>query len=114
MRIYFDENFPLKFIEGLQVIQNGKKDDNIEVCSIQSEFGQGVHDEDWIPQVASKHGVAITHDKNIHRIRAQRDLYESNKIGLFFMIPPKKTGLSYWDSVRLIIHCWPEICEKAK
>ena len=114
MRIYFDENFPSVFINGLKTIQDGRKDDDIEVCSIISEFGQSAPDETWIPQVALKHGVVITHDKEIHRQRAQRELYESNKIGFFFMKTPKKTGLLYWDIVRLIIHCWPEICEKAK
>jgi hypothetical protein len=39
--------------------------------------------------VASKHGVVLTQDLNIHRTRAQWDLCRMNKIGVFFFKPPR-------------------------
>ena len=112
MRIYFDENFSPHLINGLKIIQEGRKDD-IEVYSIKDEFGQGVDDEVWIPRVASQRGVAITQDNYIHRSRAQWELCQANKIGVFFVRPSKKNW-NYWTSVQLIIHCWQDICKAAK
>jgi hypothetical protein len=83
------------------------------VCSVIEEFKRGVPDETWIPGVASRHGVVITQDININRTRAQWELCRVNKIGVFFVRPPKK-GWSYWEIVQLIIRLWPHISELAR
>lgn len=46
MRIYFDENFSPALVEGLRRIQEGRRRDDIEVCSVKEEFGRGAQDED--------------------------------------------------------------------
>jgi len=113
MRIYFDENFSPALIEGLRRIQEGRRSDDITVCSVSEEFKRGAPDETWIPGVASRHGVVITQDININRTRAQWELCRTNKIGVFFVRPPKK-GWSYWQIVQLIIRHWPKISELAR
>lgn len=109
MRIYFDENFSPHLVEGIRQIQEGRKSEDVSVCSVSEEFGRGVDDEVWIPGIARRHGVAITQDVNIHRTRAQWELCQVNKIGVFFFKPPKKEGWSYWQIVQLAIRHWPEI-----
>jgi hypothetical protein len=113
MRIYFDESFSPALIEGLRRIQEGRRSDDITVCSMIEEFGRGAPDETWIPGVASRHGVVITQDININRTRAQWELCRVNKIGVFFVRPPKK-GWSYWQIVQLVIRLWPKISELAR
>jgi hypothetical protein len=113
MRLYFDENFSPSLIQGLKVIQDGRKSDDIDVCSVEGEFGRGAKDEDWIPSVAGKHGIILTQDTNIHRTRAQWELCRTSKVGVFFFRPPKK-GWSYWQIVQLLVRWWPELCARAK
>jgi hypothetical protein len=113
MRIYFDENFSPALIDGLKRIQEGKRSDDITVCSIIEEFGRGAPDEAWIPGVATRHGIVVTQDLNINRTRAQWELCRSNKIGVVFIRPPKK-GWSYWQIVQLIVKFWPQICELSR
>ena len=113
MRIYFDENFSPHLIEGLARIQSGRLSEDIMVCSVKGEFGQGTPDETWIPAVAKRHGVVITQDTSIHRTKAQWGLCQANKIGVVFVKPPKK-GWAYWDIVRLIFKWWPEISRLAR
>ncbi len=109
MRIYFDENFSPHLVEGIRQIQDGRKSEGVSVCSVKEEFGAGADDEVWIPSVASRHGVVITQDVNIHRTRAQWELCQANKIGVFFFKSPKKAGWSYWQIVQLVVRHWPEI-----
>lgn len=113
MRIYFDENFSPSLIEGLKRIQDGRRSDDIDVCSVADEFGRGTPDEIWIPGVASRHGMVVTQDININRTRAQWDLCRTNKIGVLFVKPPKR-GWSYWQIVQLIIRFWPQISNLAR
>jgi hypothetical protein len=107
-----EDLFRREFLSCSRRIQDGRKSDDILVCSVIEEFGRGSPDETWIPAVASRHGVIITQDVNIHRLKAQWELCQSNKIGIFFVKPPKK-GWSYWDIVRLVVRWWPEISRLA-
>ena len=110
MRIYFDENFSPHLVAGIRAIQGGLRSEDVVVSSVEDEFGRGVADEVWIPGLASRHGVALTQDLNIHRVRAQWELCKANKIGIFFFKPPKKSrAWSYWEIVQLVIRHWPEI-----
>jgi hypothetical protein len=110
MRIYFDENFSPHLVAGIRAIQGGLRSEDVVVASVEDEFGRGVADEVWIPGLASRHGVALTQDLNIHRVRAQWELCKANKIGIFFFKPPRKSkAWSYWEIVQLVIRHWSEI-----
>ena len=113
MRVYFDENFLLHLVSGIRTIQEGRRSDDIVVCSVAEEFGKGANDEEWIPKVAARHGVILTQDTNIHRTRAQWELCRTNKVGVIFFKAPKKRW-SYWEIVQLVVRWWPELCKKAK
>lgn len=110
MRIYFDENFSPHLITGIKAIQDGRPSEDIVVLSTAQEFGRGCPDEEWIPEVAKRHGIILTQDLNIHRLRAQWDLCNRFKVGIFFFKPPKKAkAWGYWDIVQLTIRHWPAI-----
>ena len=109
MRIYFDENFSPHLVAGIRAIQGGLRSEDVVVASVKDEFGRGAVDEVWIPGVASQHGVALTQDLNIHRVRAQWELCKANKIGIFFFKPPRKKAWSYWEIAQLVMRHWPEI-----
>jgi hypothetical protein len=113
MRAYFDENFSPHLIKAFSALQEGRAREDIQVLSIALEFGKGCVDETWIPAIAQQHGVAITQDTNLYRTRAQLELCEANKIGIFFFKPPK-AGWDYWDIVSLTLKWWPQIKDTAK
>ena len=113
MRIYFDENFSLSLVAGIQKLQDGRKSDGITVHSVIDEFGKGAPDDEWIPGIASQHGCVITQDLNINRVRAQWELCKQNKIGVFFFKPPKR-GWDYWRIVNLVVGSWARIQQIAK
>ncbi len=107
-KIYIDENISPTIAEGLNILEkpNG---DYFEVLSIQSVFGRGALDEEWLPEIGKQQAVVITQDLNIQRIRRQRELYEQHKVGVFFLAPPSKTGYQYWEMVEQIIKRWKDI-----
>lgn len=108
MRIYFDENFSHRIASGMREFQEARRSEGVTVIWNPDEFEQGAADEDWIPMVASKHGVVLTQDLNIHRTRAQWELCRRNKIGVFFFKPPK-AGWDHWMIVREVVNRWEEI-----
>ncbi len=114
MRVYFDENFSPHLVAGMRSFQDGRKSEEIAVSSIAEDFGRGAPDEVWIPGVAQRHGVALTQDINIHRAQAQWQLCQQNKIGIFFLKPPKRAGWNYWQIVQLVVRLWPEMMHVAK
>lgn len=113
MRIYFDENFSHRIVSGMSEFQKAKPSEGISVIWTPDEFGKGAKDEEWIPLVASKHGIVLTQDINIHRTRAQWEMCQQNKIGIFFFKPPK-AGWSHWVIVREVVNRWEEIKLLAK
>lgn len=108
MRIYFDENFSRRIASGMREFQDARPSEGVDVIWCPDEFGRGAADEDWIPTIASKHGVVLTQDLNIHRTRAQWELCQQNKIGVIFFKPPK-VGWSHWIIVREVVNRWEEI-----
>ena len=112
MRIYFDENFSPHLVAGMQAFQDGRRRDDVTVFWMADEFGRGAPDETWIPAVAKAHGVALTQDTNIHRTRAQWELCQANKIGVFFF-KPSKDGWTYWSLIQLVVKLWPDITRLA-
>ena len=113
MKVYFDENFSPRLVEGLRAFQAGAPNEGIEVHSISETFGPGTPDEEWIPKVAQQHAIAITQDLNIHRMRHQWQLCEHYKIGIIFVQPPKK-GWNYWSIILLIVKLWREIVQNGQ
>jgi PIN like domain len=113
MRIYFDENFSPSLVAGMKEIQDGRKAEGFTVHSVKDEFGKGAPDEKWIPGIASQHGCVITQDLQVNRTRAQWHLCKHNKIGVFFLKPPKK-GWNYWTIVNLVVTSWSRIQEITK
>lgn len=108
MKIYIDENMPPQLAEGLSILERPNSD-GVEVYSIQKEYGRGISDEDWIPQVGLVNGIVITQDAKMQRIRSQYQLLKQYKLGVFYLIPPGKTGYTYWEMVEKIILNWQDI-----
>lgn len=100
--------FSPRLVEGLRAFQSGVAGNDVEVLSIAEAFGKGTPDEIWIPKVAQQHGIAITQDLNIHRMRHQWQLCERYKIGIIFVQPPKK-GWNYWSIIQLVVKLWCEV-----
>jgi hypothetical protein len=113
MKFFIDENMPVQLAEGLAILEK-PNNDGIEVFSIQKEYGRGIQDEDWIPQVGQINGIVITQDYNIQRTQNQFELLKQYKIGIFYLRPPGKTGYKYWEMVEKIIGNWRNIKEMAR
>ena len=114
MKIFFDENFSKYLARGFNCFQGGYRSENIEVRHIGEEFGTGIEDEKWIPAVAQIHGVAITQDFNIHRIKHLYSLCQHNKLGIFFFKPPGKRPYTYWESIFNVLKYWRDVKEISK
>lgn len=108
MRIYFDENFSHRIAAGMREFQAPRRSEGVEVIWSPDEFGRGSKDEDWIPKVASKQGIILTQDLYIHRTKAQWELCQRNKVGVFFFKPPRG-GWDHWIIVREVVNRWEEI-----
>lgn len=116
MKIYVDENISPYLARGfheLQVPINKKNSTSFDVLSIESAFGKGARDEDWIPLVGNEGACVITQDLNIQHTRHQRELCEQFGVGMFFLSAPSKNGFSYWDMVKLMTKVWPDLLSKA-
>lgn len=109
MRIYIDENFSHRIARGMGEFQSARPSEGVSVTWCPDEFGRGAADEEWIPKIASKRGVVLTQDVEIHRTKAQWELCQQNKIGVFFFKAPRK-GWNHWMIVREVVNRWEEIC----
>ena len=108
MKIYIDENMPPQLADGLSILEK-PNNEGVEVYSIRKEYGRGILDEDWIPQVGQVSGIVITQDSKMQRIKSQFRLLKEYRLGIFYLIPPGKKGYTYWEMVEKIIHNWQEI-----
>ena len=113
MKIYIDENMPPQLAGGLSILEK-PNNEGVEVYSIQQEYGRGILDEDWIPQVGQVSGIVITQDSKMQRIKSQFRLLKEYKLGIFYLIPPGKKGYTYWEMVEKIILNWREIKQIAR
>ncbi len=110
MKIYIDENMPPQLAEGLSILEK-PNNEGIEVYSILKEYGRGISDEDWIPQVGQVNGIVITQDSKMQRIKSQYELLRNYKLGIFYLIPPNKKGYTYWEMVEKVVVNWLKIKE---
>jgi hypothetical protein len=113
MKIYIDENMPPQLADGLSILEK-PNNEGVEVYSIQKEYGRGILDEDWIPQVGQVSGIVITQDSKMQRIKSQFRLLKEYKLGIFYLIPPGKKGYTYREMVEKIILNWREIKQIAR
>lgn len=104
MKFHFDENIPDRVISALSYLCIDH-----EIISTKIEFGQGTADEDFLPKIGKIGGILITQDFNMNRIKHQRELLISEKIGVFFIRPPKKSNFSFLDLARLVLKHWEDI-----
>jgi predicted nuclease of predicted toxin-antitoxin system len=111
LRIYFDENFSPYLAKGLHSLQEGLRSENVEVLSTKEVFGQGAEDAHIVSVVAQKHGSLITQDLDFRRLSQLAGLLSANKIGVFIFRPPRKFAYKYWEWVKWIVTCWPDIKE---
>lgn len=116
MTIYFDENLPCHLAEGyhqLQYPEGLKTGIMVEVKYLPNEFGNGVKDIDWIPEIGKRNGCVITQDININRQKHELELYRKHKVGMFFLRgPSKKQGMSIWQMVEVLARNWPDIIDR--
>ena len=106
IKVLIDENLSKYFAEGLDKLQY-PLGNNIEITSIEKEFGKGIKDEDWIPDWGNRSGVFISQDLRIYSTKLQAALLTKHNIGAFFLKLPK--GYRYWDKTQVIITHWIEI-----
>jgi hypothetical protein len=114
MTIYIDENLPHTLAEGFDLLQRPLTKGlptEIAVKSIKKTFGQGIADEEWIPLAGQSAACGITQDFKIQNVRHQRALIEQYKLGMIYLRPPGKKGLSYWEIVEILTHHWPELVQ---
>jgi len=114
MIVYIDENMPSQLANGLMILQepiNLKLLEPIKIISIKNKFGQGIQDEDWIPIAGNEGACVITQDYNIKRTKHQYALCQQYGLGIFFLKPPSKKGLSYWEMVVMVINHWQSIID---
>ena len=112
MKVYIDENMPRQLAHALNILQevlNAKEGTRIEILSIPEVFGEGAKDEEWIPKAGKEKAYVITQDYRIQTTRHQRDLCVQHGIGMFYIKPPSKNGLSFWEMTKLLIDRWEEI-----
>lgn len=112
MNFYIDENLSEYVADALNSLNKGYFT-NIIVQSTKLEFGKGAKDEDIIPSIGKKSGVLITKDLNIHRTRAQYQLCQKYKIGVFFL-KMQKGNDKHWEIIKLLINNWEEIIAKSQ
>jgi hypothetical protein len=112
VKIYIDENISIYLAKGLHLLEQ-PNNHGFEILSIKEVFGEGVADETWIPKIGSEKGIVISQDYNIYRIRSQRELIFQHGLGIFFIIPPGKSGYTYWEIVKYSINHWEEIKKKS-
>ncbi|CAG5073132.1 hypothetical protein DYBT9623_04636 [Dyadobacter sp. CECT 9623] len=113
IKIYIDENISPHIATGLNTLQS-PLNDGFEVLSLESAFGRGVPDEEWLPKIGQQNAMIITQDLNIHRNRRQRELLEKYGVGVFFLTPPSKSGYEYWEMVEQIVKRWRDIKKLSK
>ena len=92
MLIIFDENFPQKIAEGLNLIESTNRD-TILHCEITHPYlinKGGTEDDDWITYAGKKDAIIMTFDKDFKDIKAKGRLYNEHKVGVFFFKFDKK------------------------
>jgi len=112
MIIYIDENISPYLAKGFRILQqplNLKLKEEIDIRSIKEEFGQGAQDEQWIPIIGEKGACIITQDYNIKRTRHQHKLCNEYNLGVFYIRSSSKTGMKYWEMVKLMAKHWENI-----
>lgn len=105
MLIIFDENFPQKIAEGLNIIESTNRD-TILNCEITHPYlinKGGTEDDDWIAYAGKNNAIIMTFDKDFKDIKAKGRLYNEHKVGVFFFKLDKREKM-YWQIVKLFVN----------
>ncbi|MEM6771188.1 MAG: hypothetical protein AAF597_11445 [Bacteroidota bacterium] len=116
MKIFLDENISYRLARGLNELfapENYDRDEPIEIVSVVDEFGRGITDEEWIPQVGKVGGCFLSLDQNIRRRQSQWQLCQEHKVGAIFLkMGGKRKGLPYWQQVEFVVKKWAKIMQQ--
>jgi predicted nuclease of predicted toxin-antitoxin system len=105
MLILFDENFPFKIAEGLNIIESTNRDTILKCEITHPTFidKTGTDDDDWIVFAGKNDAIIMTFDKDFKDIKSKGRLYTEHKVGVFFFKFDKKEKM-YWQIVRLFVN----------
>ncbi len=113
MLFIFDENYPKKLSEGLNLLEQGNRMSPIAVSVIDaiSFMGRrGATDIEIIIAAADKDAIIITHDADFRRIKHYKQFLLQHKVGyIYFKTPKMKGGYHYWDIVKTFVSKWEEL-----
>lgn len=110
MLILFDENFPKKIAEGLNLIESSNKD-TILKCTITHPYlldKGGTEDNDWIKYAGRRNAIIMTFDKDFKDIKTKGRFYHEHKVGVFFFKFEKNEKM-YWQIVKLFVNNFEEM-----
>lgn len=105
MLIIFDENFPQKIAEGLNLIESTNRDTILQ-CEITHPYliqKGGTEDNDWITYAGERNAIIMTFDKDFKDIKSKGRLYQQHKIGVFFFKFDRKEKM-HWQIVKLFVN----------
>ena len=75
------------------------------------EFGLGVADVDWLPQVGKRGWIVITRDQQMLHQPAERQAILDNDVGVFWLDGGR---LPRCQLIQQLVRSWPQIKETAK
>lgn len=110
MNVVFDENMPIKLVEGMQAFTYFYKSKTIvNLTSIH------LLDQDSIPDVGvlgvvGENGILISYDKDFKTHKKLKHVIASDKIGVFWVQQPKVKNL--FVLATFLLNNWPEIMDK--
>ena len=105
MIILFDENFPCKIAEGIDIIESVNKD-TILKCTYTHPYllnKGGTEDDDWIAYAGRNNALIFSFDKDFRQIKSKGNLYIQHNVGVFFFKYEKKEPM-YWQTVKLVVN----------
>ena len=107
LRFYVDES-----LVGLGKVLELARRDVIHVNHplIEEQIPFGTLDPDWIPVVASRGLIAITHDKRLRTRPGERELVLAS--GLRIVRIENKNDLSTWSLLDLLVRRWDRMEEE--
>ena len=113
MNLVFDEGFSPRLSTALRELEQGH-DEGVVVKHITEVVERGTPDEEWIPKIASIHGIIISQDLNIAKTKALNSICDKHNLSLILFKQPKKRSHSYWEWVEVVISKWRTLKDRIK
>lgn len=101
MKYFLDECIPPVLAKMLQLL-------DLPVVHLNDEFGKGVDDVDWLPEVGKREWVAVTGDQEINRRRVEKEVLKRHRVTTFFLykgftklrrLPQISYMTRHWESI---------------